>query len=203
MKIVSAICHPLLIATYLSALLLFQSPELFPRIRPEVRLQLLLVIFLITTVLPAFSVFLLRTFKYISNLELTNRKERIAPFTFILFYYAAAAYLFTIKLEIGTLITLVMVSVSILILILLLITPWFKISIHAAAMWGGVGYITGIILTYNVSYGSLYYLIVFAAGLTCTSRLYLSYHSPKQIWAGSIFGFIYSFLIIFVGIRIL
>ena len=192
MKIVSAVFHPLLIATYLGAFLSVKTPELFPTIQPEARLPFIGVIFLITFLMPVFSMLLLRTFKYVSDMEMMMRKERIIPFAFIVFYYAAASYLFTIKLDIGTLFQVVIISVTVLIFLLLIITIWFKISIHSAAIWSCAGYITGIVLTQSISLGVTFYLIFVAAGLTSTSRLYLGYHSPKEVWAGAILGFGYS-----------
>ena len=187
-----------MIATHLSALLIYQAPELLPRIRPQVVPQFLLVVFMITALMPAFSIFLLRTFKYISDLELIKRKERLVPFTFILVYYGIASYLFYEKLEMGPLFVVVMISVTVLIFILLLITAKFKISIHASAIWSAVGYITAIMIFYAITLSWAYYSLIIIAGLTSTSRLYLGYHTSKEVWIGSLFGFVYSFLMVLI-----
>ena len=196
MKIISVVFHPLLIATHLTALILFVAPELLPRIQPQVFTDFLFLIFLVTGFLPAFSVFLLRKFKYISDLELSKRGERLIPFIFILFYYAVACYLFYEKLAMGSFFNLVMISVTILIFILIVVTLRFKISIHSAAAWGGVGYVTAILVTNPIEAQWMYFFIVVMAGLTSTSRLYLGYHTPKQIWAGVLLGFIYCLAVV-------
>ena len=198
MKIISVVFHPLLIATYLSAILFKKAPELFPRIIPEASSQFILVIFITTCLMPALSIFLLRSFSYISNLELTHRNERIRPFIFIVAYYAIASYLFKAKLAMGPIFMTVMIGVTILIAILLIITRWFKISIHAAAIWGGVGYVSAMAVALNLDLGWIYYLIIVVAGLTSTSRLYLGYHQPKEVWIGTIVGFTYSFLTLYL-----
>lgn len=198
MKIVSLVFHPLLMATYLNAILLIRTPLFAARIRPEIIPQFLLVILLITAVMPAFSVFLLKTFKYISNLDLTTRKERIVPFIFILVYYAIATYLFMVKLEMGFLFIVIITSATFLIFILLIITLRFKISIHATSIWACVGLLTGIFITHSIVMGGLYYGALIAAGLTSTSRLYLGYHTPSEVWTGSIVGFSYSLIIMLV-----
>lgn len=198
MKIVSVVFHPLLIATYLSYVLFTNAPELFPRVLPQVTLQFLLVIFITTCVMPALSIFLLRTFSFISNLELTERSERIKPFIFIAFYYAASSYLFADKLEMGLVFMTVMIGVTILIVILSIITLWFKISIHAAAIWGGLGFVSAMTLVLGAQLGWYYYALILAAGLTSTSRLYLGYHRPEEVWSGAILGFAYSFLLILI-----
>lgn len=196
MKTISVLFHPLMIATHLSGLLLYKAPELLPRIQSQVVTQFLLVVFMMTALMPAFSIFLLRTFKYISDLELEERRERIIPFTFILFYYAAACYLFAEKLEMGPLFVSVIISVTVLILLLLIITLRFKISIHAAAIWGAVGYVSAICIIYAVQLGWVFYTLIIVAGVTSSSRLYLGYHTPKQVWLGSILGFSYCLLVI-------
>lgn len=198
MKIVSVVFHPLLMATYLSYVLFTKSPELFPRVVPQAVPQFLLVIFITTCLMPALSIFLLRTFSFISNLELTKRTERIRPFIFIAFYYVASSYLFADKLRMGPVFMAVMIGVSILIVILLIITRWFKISIHTAAIWSGVGFVSALTVAMGVNIGWYYYALILAAGLVASSRLYLGYHEPKEIWSGAILGFTYSFLTILV-----
>lgn len=196
MKIISVVFHPLLAPTYLSYVLFMEAPELFPRVMPQVVSQFVLVVFITTCLMPALSIFLLRTFSFISNLELTKRSERVIPFIFIACYYAASSYLFAEKLEMGPVFMTVMIGVTILIVILLIITIWFKISIHAAAIWSGVGFISALTISMGVNLGWYYYALILAAGLTGTSRLYLGYHLPKEVWSGAALGFLYSFLII-------
>lgn len=185
-------------ATYLSYVLFTQSPELFPRVIPQAVPQFVLVIFVTTCLMPALSIFLLRTFSFISNLELTKRKERIRPFIFIAFYYAASSYLFAVKLNMGSIFMTIMGGVSLLIILLLIITTWFKISIHSAAIWSGVGFVSALTISLGVNIGWYYYGLILAAGLISTSRLYLGYHQPKEVWSGAILGFMYSFLTILV-----
>ena len=196
MKIISVAFHPLLMATYLSYVLFTKSPELFPRVIPEAIPQFILVIFITTCLMPALSIFLLRSFSLISNLELTNRSERIRPFIFIAFYYIASSYLFATKLGMGPIFMTVMIGVSVLIVLLLIITKWFKISIHTAAIWSGVGFISALSVSIGLNIGWYFYVLILAGGLIGTSRLYLGYHLPKEVWSGAILGFLYSFLTI-------
>ncbi|MEQ9467822.1 MAG: hypothetical protein RLN88_10455 [Ekhidna sp.] len=196
MKIISVVFHPLLVATYLSTMLFIKTPELFPRVMPQAVPSFVLAIFITTCVMPALSLFLLRTFAYISNLELTKRRERITPFIFITFYYAASAYLFDEKLEMGPVFMTIMIGVTVLIALLLIITIKFKISIHSAAMWSGVGFVSAIMVNLGVNLGWYFYALIMAAGLTSSSRLFLGYHQPKEVWSGAILGFVYSFLTI-------
>ena len=89
----------------------------------------------------------------------------------------------------------VMIGVTVLIILLSIITAWFKISIHAAAIWSGVGFVSALIITMGINLGWHFYALIVAAGLTGTSRLHLGYHQPKEVWSGAMLGFWYSFLI--------
>lgn len=198
MKICSGLFHPLLMASYLSTLLLLQAPELLPRVPASIAPQFLLIVFVITFLMPSVSILLLRSFSVISNLEVTERKERIWPFLFIGFYYLAATYLFAEKLDMGPLFMLVMASVSILILLLTALTTFVKVSIHAAAIWCGIGYVAAIAMYFPVNLGYTIYALIVAGGLTCASRLYLGYHTPKEVWLGTILGITYGLGVIVV-----
>ncbi|MEM9895596.1 MAG: phosphatase PAP2 family protein [Bacteroidota bacterium] len=196
MNIISVIFHPLLLATWLCGALLTIYPGIFPRIQPDLTLQFLLVLFLLTSLLPALSIVLLRSFSMISNFNISERKERTMPFLFITFYYLAASYLFIVKMQLGSTFITLMVSVSLLILLLVVMTRWLKVSVHAAAIWAASGYL--IALTLKMAYlpHPILFILIIGAGLTSASRLYLGHHSPKEIWVGSITGFLYGFLVI-------
>ncbi|MEQ9231724.1 MAG: phosphatase PAP2 family protein, partial [Cyclobacteriaceae bacterium] len=70
----------------------------------------------------------------------------------------------------------------------------FKISIHAAAIWAVAGNTAALCNKFLLNdMIALTYTIVVIAGLVGTSRLYLGYHQPKEVWAGSVFGFLFSY----------
>lgn len=197
MKLISALCHPLLMATYVSTVLLSRAPELFT-IQAQAVGYFVLTIFLTTCFIPAFSLFSLKLFAKVSSLELTSKEERPLPFFFITVWYAVATYLFINKLNIGAPISTIMISITILIGLLFIITKWFKISIHAAAIWGAVGILAALMISKGIILTEVLYASIFLAGLTCTSRLYLGYHRPREIWAGTVLGFSFSFLTLYV-----
>ena len=203
MKAISLICHPLLMASYVCYVLFIQAPELFPRVQSELIFHFIMVIAITTFVMPAISIYLLRTFRYISSLELGERKERIVPFIFIAVYYFITAYLFWEKLRMGPFFIAIISSAPVLILILLAVTTKFKISIHAAAIWFGVGILSSLVVFLGVSLGIYLYIFILAAGLTSSSRLYLSAHSPREVWSGTVTGFLYGFAVIGVFAKIL
>ena len=196
MKLISAICHPLLMATYLSIIILLGAPELFTFPAKAARI-LVLAVFLTTCVIPAFTIYSLKLFSKISNLELTNKDERPLPFSFIFIWYAVSCYLFVERLQLGKPFSTIIISVTILIGLLFIITKWFKISIHSTAIWSAVGIIAALIIVSAVTLQYVLLIFILLAGLTATSRLYLGYHQPAEVWYGGVLGFSFSFLAIY------
>ncbi|MFK7952924.1 MAG: hypothetical protein AB8B73_08760 [Ekhidna sp.] len=197
MKLVSLVFHPLLMATWMSVLLFAKAPEIYPGLQSQAYLYFVSAIFIITCLLPAISIFVMKMSSMITSFELIKRSERFYPFTIILLYYAVAAYLFAVKIQIGNPFNIIMIGVAVLIGLLLIVSTQFKISVHAAAIWSAVGFISGLIVATSIDIGLFFYVIVLAAGLTSASRLLLGYHTPKEVWSGAIFGFFYSFLTIY------
>ncbi len=196
MKGVSAVLHPLLMATYMSALIAFRIPELLGVTNPVVIPRLVLMIFVMTAVLPGIAVYVLSLLSHVSDLELTSRKERLTPFLMIMLCYLAAIYLLVYRIELAPTFNIMLVSVTLLIALLLVITLKFKISIHGAAAWSAVGYLLGIIIRYEIHDLTWLVMLMFAlAGLVSTSRLYLGYHRPVEVWSGALLGFSFAFVV--------
>lgn len=196
MKLVSVICHPLLMATYVSLALLIKAPEILA-VPTQVLWYLVLAIFLTTFLLPALSLLSLKLFSQISSLELINREERPLPFLFIFIWYGIATFLFAVKLQLAKPLSTIIVSVTLLIGLLFLITKWYKISIHSTAIWAAGGILTALAISKGLILPDFLFGSILLAGLTSTSRLYLGYHKPIEIWSGSILGFCFSFLSVY------
>ncbi|MEM9339290.1 MAG: hypothetical protein AAGA66_11215 [Bacteroidota bacterium] len=180
----------------MSVILVIRAPELFT-MPSETILPFLTAIFLLTCFIPALSIYSLRFLSSISDLEITDRKERPLPFSIITIWYAASSYLFIVKLALGRPFSTILLSVTLLIALLFLITYRFKISIHATAIWSAVGILASLIMVRDVLAMDILYLSFILAGLTCTSRLYLGYHLPKEVWSGSLLGFIFGFYAVY------
>ncbi|MEM9325403.1 MAG: phosphatase PAP2 family protein [Bacteroidota bacterium] len=196
MQLVSAVFHPLLLSTHMMVVLYFTAPEIIGSIGVEYIPNLILAIFLSTAVIPAMSIGFMKVSSRISNYEMTQREERMWPFLLITIFYAATTYFMISQFRVGDVFALMMITVSILIFALLLITLRFKISIHAAASWGGAGIISFLFVQNEAPLFVPLMITFLAAGAVGTSRLYLGYHTPKEIWTGSLFGFGFCFLVL-------
>ena len=198
MKVVSAVLHPLLIATYLMMVLYFFAPELFGGLGAR-RIPILIAATAITTFLiPGLSMGMMRLTSKITSLELSSRDERFMPFLTITLFYGVTTYMFITQFRVGPLFAVMMILVTSLIFILSIITLRFKISIHAAANWASTGILTYLAV---MSSPALFYPLIgsiLCSGLVCTSRLYQGLHSPREIWIGSVFGYTFCLLGLFI-----
>jgi membrane-associated phospholipid phosphatase len=200
MTAVSAVLHPMLMASYMSAILALFMPEAYFPYPPEATWRLVLAFFILTAGFPAVLVIGLYLFTpLVTDLELSNRKERYLPFFILIFSYAIAARFLVIELELGVIVRILLLSSTLLIVILLAINTKFKISIHGSAMWSLTGYCTGLSIKYGIpEMLPMVYIGIIGGGLVATSRLYLGYHRPVEIWSGSILGFLYSIAVIYI-----
>lgn len=194
MKMVSVLFHPLMMATYCSTWLFFVFPQIFSPIPQENIAYFILMVFLTTAVIPCMSILFFKYAQKISSLEMPEKGERGLPFFSITAFYALSAYLFRAKLHISYHLTLMMVVVTLLLVVILIITYRYKISVHAAGIWGATGLLVAIsmkFLTVSVIYSLS--LAILVAGLTTASRLYLNRHHPHEVWSGAFLGFTFCF----------
>ena len=197
MQIVSGVFHPLLMAVYMSAILAHYLPEAYAPYPQQMAWKLVAGFFLLTAFFPALIVYGLYLFTpWVTHLELHERKERVLPFLILIGYYFMAGKFLVLDLGLGSMIQVLLISAVVLIGILVIINTRLKISIHCSAVWALAGY--SLILAFqfpSTAFMQLALTLVVIAGWVGTSRLYLGYHQPKEVWAGTIFGFTYSMLV--------
>ena len=196
MKLISVIFHPLLVVPYISVLLALFLPQAYAVISPEVMWRVVIMLVLLTSLFPSLFVLGLWMFTpWVSDLELSERKERILPFMVLIVFYGVAAKFLVIDLNLGYMVKTLMVSAVVMVLIMVLITLKFKISIHTAAIWSLAGTCIGLALKFPESaFDQIGLAAIISGGLIGTSRLYLGYHRPVEVWVGSIYGFAFGCL---------
>jgi len=194
MQLISGIFHPLLMATYMSLILYLYVPEAFSPYPIEIVPKLVMSLFFLTALFPSIMVVLLKGLTpFISDLELSNRKERLLPFVILMIFYVGAGKWLVVDLQLGEIIRVLLFSGTGMIAIMFLINLKFKISIHSAAIWAIAGNLLGLAMKLSLpELKPLILLAIIAGGLIGTSRLYLGYHRPSEVWVGSIVGCIYS-----------
>lgn len=195
-RVISVVFHPLLLATYLFGLFALTLPAGLDPLKEEGHWNFVFLIFCVTCVLPGFNILIFKSFGTIKSLTLENRKERIAPFTFITILYSAVTYIFYSRTRISLNDSLLkfLIIIDLLVLAATIITFFYKISLHSMAVWGFIG----ILLPLNKISEDGRLLVptivsIVLAGLIMSSRLQLNAHTPREILMGSIAGLLIAF----------
>lgn len=195
-RVISFIFHPLLMATYLLGLLSCFFPSALYPINTQSALYFLLLIFLLTSVLPALNILFFKILGTISSFAMEERKERIRPFFLITILYCFVTYIFSFKNRASTddnLFKLLLI-IDCLVIAATMITFFYKISIHSIGVTG----ILGIIVPLNkvAENNSLFtptIVWIVIAGLVMSARLQLNSHTPREVWVGALAGFFIGF----------
>ena len=190
-KLFSYVFHPLFIPLYATWYLVFIHHSYFAGFGEQAKTWVILRVALNMVFFPALTVLLLKGVGFIESVFLKKQKDRIIP------YMAAGIFFFWMYLvfrnqpEIPKIITAFTFGVFLASSAALLANIYFKISMHAIG-WGGMLGLMIVVLNNNP--GSPFtvplMIVIFITGIVCTSRLIVSDHTQKDIYAGLFCGFI-------------
>ena len=201
-QIISDILSPYLLPLYCTALCFWGTPMVLSPEGP--RFFAMGVVFCISTALPfLFMALLLRTGK-ISDMAASIRKQRVRPFIFAIVCNSITAfYLYYVNAP-WWIPVFFIGSVAAMIIVLLISLKW-KISAHATGMGGVVGLSMWLCLTGLLLFNAMTWMIavILLAGLVGSSRVALGRHTPGQVYAGWIVGFISIFGVLVIATNIL
>lgn len=192
-EIISILFQPLLMPL-LALYLLFSHHDYFRLIYNPAFVNKLYIIGLILIVaMPILSFLILYKWGIISDIKMSNRKERVLPTYVAIIYYACFYYLLR---QIGGLDPIILSAVfggMLAILAANIITMYWKISIHGI----GISLVAGIFIAATelrrVDHTYMIVALLLLIGLVGFSRLYLKRHTPAQVYAGSALGFVVSY----------
>jgi membrane-associated phospholipid phosphatase len=187
----SVVFHPLIITTYLFALLFLITPDLVGVSALELPAigSLLLLIFLNTFVASAVIIYYFHRFGLVSSLHVDNLRERRLPYLVTIVIYAFATYLFGWQLQpIGELapqISIILAGVTLSLIFVGIVSLVWKISAHATGIGGALGMIAALLMRFDESLLFTPLLIATViGGFLASARLYLNAHTPAQVVAG-------------------
>ncbi len=198
-RIVSYVFHPMLMGTYLFALMIFILPAALYPINTKSQFMFLVLIFVITFALPVFMLSILKTFGSIKSFTLQTREERVFPFIMILVLYASFTYMLTYRISINDNVFKFLLIIDALVLVATLFTLFYKVSVHAIGSMG----LAGILIPLNKESDNtfLFWATIGAlvlAGIVMSARLQLNAHTPRQVLLGAVAGFLIGFFGIIV-----
>lgn len=210
-SLISWITHPLLAVTYIYLLLLFINPFEFgfSKWSDTGAVILFFRIFLTTFFIPGFAVIILTFIGLAKSVELPERQDRIAPYIITGIFYLWMFRNLMDNPDIPASFSRAILGSSIGLFLAFFINIFDKISAHTVGIGGVLGFI--LIFLYNQGNDSLllfdagknlyfvpisvvFLMMIFIAGLTGSSRLYLKVHSPAQVYAGFFIGIFTQFV---------
>ncbi|MFT5973290.1 MAG: hypothetical protein ACI9A8_002060 [Cryomorphaceae bacterium] len=193
--ITSAIMHPLMMP-FLAVFIAFKFDwYLSGRLVSEQENIIYLIIAMSTIAFPGLNILLLKWYGVVSSLSMPIREERLTPFVSTLFFFGLGYYLLR-KGSLPTPVYSIYLGCSLALLILITINLKWKISVHAAGIAGVLGSTIGLFQIHNFSNLWLISTLIVIMGLTLSSRLILSAHTPTQVYAGAAIGFATTYLMV-------
>lgn len=149
-------------------------------------------VFITTFLIPALTVVMFKITKVIKDLHMKNRRDRLMPFMFISIFYLIVSFMIEGQEWMTPLLNVAFLAITTVVLITNGITFKWKISAHAAGVFGWLGFILALQKAFPSTNSLLVPLLLSVGfcGLVCWARLYLNAHTPKEIFAGALLGFL-------------
>ena len=187
-RIVSMILHPAVVPTIAVALLLFGPTILYPLSLPTKGI-LVGVVAIDTLLLPLGAIGILQGTGVITDRSLQERKQRIIPIATVALCYGLCI-LFLSKILFAYIVMRFIIAALCCVVAAGIITLFWKISLHMTSMGGVLGMLFSMCVTGlgNLQYALIIFLIL--AGILAGVRLQMGSHTPLQIAAGFLLGFL-------------
>ena len=187
--LLSYVFHPLFIPFYVCWFLEFVHPSYFSGYSASGKSRVLLMVTLNAIFFPLVAVLLLKGLGFLESIVTPTQKDRILLYVSSMTFFFWAQYSLREQPEIPRILVAFMFGVFISSSAALIANIYFKISMHAIGMGGLIG-IAFVIMQQNtmlMTWPLSAALLI--AGLVCTSRLIISDHTQKEIYAGLLVGF--------------
>ena len=187
--VISVLFHPMLMPSYALVLLLNLNYFISYDYAFEIKAYLVTFVFIMTFVLPAILMVLLKKVRAIESLKMDDRKERMLPLAMMAVIYYITYYSLR---RTGILITfnLFLLGTTIVTLFTLVVNMYTKISLHMVSMGGIAGALLGLLLNYPIDLQWMLYLLILLSGLVGYARLTVSNHTLRQVYNGFMMGFV-------------
>ena len=188
-NLISVLFHPVLIPTYMLVVLLNSGYFYTFGFSGEVKLYLIAFVFIMTCLIPASLMFVLKKTGIIKTIRMNDRQERMIPIAITSVIYYITYYALS-KTGILNVYNRFLLGITVLSLFSLLINFSTKISLHMIAMGGITGALLGFMLNFPVDTAVSVYLFFLLSGLVGYARLTISNHTLRQVYNGFMLGFV-------------
>ena len=170
----------------ITLLFLFSYLNMFPW---SYKIQVLLMVYLFTVMLPALLIHVYRRYQGWNLIELGHREKRMIPYILSIISYFTCVYVME-RLHMPHFMGSIIVAALAVQIVCALINIWWKISTHTAAIGGVAGALFAF--SYYLGFNPVWWLclVIIVAGMVGTSRMILRQHSLSQVVGGFAVGFI-------------
>ncbi len=193
--IISILLHPMWVPLLSTVAVFYYCPFLVLPYAPS-KYYLFLLIGLFTAVGPMGSAFILHRSGYISSIRMPERSDRPVPLAIATAYHCVLTYFLITEMGGSMLVSALILSISLALTILTFISTYWKISIHAAAFSGAVGFFLSLRIAFP-EYPLVYPLTIaiLCCGAVISARLSLGAHTAQETTSGFIVGFFTCFIV--------
>ena len=192
-NLISYIFNPLWMPVYIFFLGVYTDPYLYAFF-PRELMGLFVLILGINVVAPGLSLLFMLRKGLISDLDVSDRRERLAPYLLVLMYYVISYFMLRrTGVPVPTAILSMFLSVMAVLVVSMAINAYWKISVHMMASGGLVGTFLAFFYMHGYSNPLLLCVLIAIAASVAASRIYLGRHTPAQVYAGFIGGVMISF----------
>lgn len=194
-KYISAIIHPIVIPTIGVMIYFLLVPTTYMSAQ---KFTVLSAVFVITYLIPLFTLLVFKKLKLIDSYKTETIKERRLPVLLmvILFYFLANTLNSTLILKDLTL--LFYASSLGLLIIYILFYFKFKMSIHLFSLGISTGFFLVLSEIYSQSFLLVIIILIFLSGLVASARLHLNAHNKLEVYSGFFVGIIAVFATYFI-----
>lgn len=185
---ISYLFHPLFIPAYVMAFLLYVHPYAFMGFDDRMRMLRLLSVIVSTTLLPAFSIFLLWKLDFIRSIYMRTQRERIIPYAIAMVFYFWVWYVFNNLPDSPLPARQFLLGVFLAVCGSWFANIWFKVSMHGTAVGGVMAFFILQSIMYPSIGGTYLAIAILVAGLVCTARFIASDHTRAEVYGGLVVG---------------
>lgn len=195
-KFISIVFHPLLIPTYIIAVLI-NLHAYFALIIPfDAKWKIIMLVFITSAAFPAMLLIGMYRLNLLKSLTMDNKEERLYPYIASTVFFFMSYYMIA-QVNIWVY-AYCLLGAAILSGISLLINVKWKISAHMVSMGAALGAVVSLqALESSLDLLWLISLIILLSGLVGFARLRVGTHTQAQIYLGYIMGFVGMMLLFF------
>ena len=194
-RIISIIFHPLLIPSYIIAILINLN-VFFALVVPDyAKWRIIALVFISSAAFPVLLLYSMYRFRLIQSLLMDKREERLYPYAATSIFFFTAYYLVW-QLNLSPVYYYCLLGASLLAVLTLIINLGWKISAHTVSMGAVMGAFVGLHTVLQIDLLWLIGLTVLASGLVGYARLRVGKHTQAQIYSGYIIGFMVMYLLL-------